>query len=73
MKSLLRNWVVLGLVWGIFMFLFMGIAVPMAENDTIVFPGVLIKLVVWLISGLGYGYFMYRWGGLKKKEVVKQD
>lgn len=52
-------WILRGLLWGIFMFLVMAIASPIAEGLQLECRMVLIKLILWLVMGLAYGYTVH--------------
>lgn len=51
-----KYWVIEGLVWGVFMFLMMGILFPLAQKESFTTKRVLLSLLYWLIGGLVYGY-----------------
>lgn len=51
-----KYWVIEGLVWGVFMFLMMGILFPLAQKEPFTTKRVLLSLLYWLIGGLVYGY-----------------
>ena len=52
-------WMLRGLLWGIFMFLVIAIATPLAEGLPLEFEKVIIKLILWLVMGLAYGYTVH--------------
>ncbi len=58
-EVLKNNWVLKGLFWGSFMFLTLAIVMPLLEGVHLVPRVVIIKLVVWLLMGLAYGYTMH--------------
>jgi hypothetical protein len=49
-------WMLRGLLWGGFMFLVMEIATPFADGIQLETSKVLMKLVLWIVMGLAYGY-----------------
>ena len=51
-----HNWILEGLVFGVIMFLFAMILDYFAEGFT--FKGIWIKILIWLIGGLAYGFIM---------------
>lgn len=53
-----KIWVIEGLVWGVFMFLMMGILFPLAQKEPLTTKRVLLSLLYWLIGGLIYGYIL---------------
>jgi hypothetical protein len=71
-KGWLTNWVKRGLVWGFFMFIVMAIGFPLLEKSPITWCGIAVKLVVWMVVGLGYGYVTHQWIGTKKN-ISKQE
>lgn len=59
-------WIIQGLFWGFFMFVFMGILTPLAFNEEITFRKIATSFILWLVFGLIYGYVTKmvnkRWG-----------
>ena len=53
-----KLWIIEGLVWGVFMFLMMGILFPLAQKEPFTTKRVLLSLLYWLIGGLVYGYIL---------------
>jgi hypothetical protein len=53
------SWMLQGLLWGIFMFLVMAIAMPLIEGLPLQSGKVLMKLILWLGMGLLYGYTLH--------------
>lgn len=49
-------WMPKGLLWGCFMFLVMEIAMPLASGIQLHTGVILLKLILWLVTGLAYGY-----------------
>jgi hypothetical protein len=68
-----RRWIFHGLVWGLIMFMFMGIFMPMAEKEAITWPGALLSLVTWLASGLVYGLIMKAYFGWQAKRKAARE
>ena len=52
-------WMLRGLLWGGFMFLVMEIATPFADGIPLETGKVLMKLVLWIVVGLAYGYTVH--------------
>lgn len=52
------GWVKQGLSWGLVMFVFMTLWIPLIDGDSITLKIVLINLVAWTIGGLLFGYSM---------------
>ena len=70
MKEKQYSWIKLGLFWGFFMFVIMGIVVPWHEGG-LTSTELWKHVFIWLIGGLVYGYLMEATGVLtsNKKEV----
>lgn len=49
-------WILKGLIFGFFMFLIMAIATPIAEGAQLQTEKLIVKLILWLLMGLAYGY-----------------
>lgn len=52
-------WILRGLLWGGFMFLVMEIATPFADGIQLQTSKVLMKLILYLVVGLAYGYTVH--------------
>lgn len=68
-----RGWIVHGLIWGAFMFVFMGILFPLAEKKALTFPRVLTGLGIWLATGLVYGLVMRAFNRRQSRRQAKGD
>lgn len=53
-----KSWVQTGLSWGAFMFLVMTFGLPYFSGQNITLKNVIIGLVLWTLTGLGFGYTM---------------
>lgn len=53
-----KSWIWAGLSWGLFMFVLMSIVYPYYDNQTINWKTLLVGIIIWTISGLGYSYTM---------------
>ncbi len=51
------RWIIDGLIWGLIMFLVVGVFYPWAKGDGFVAKNMFFHLLWWLGSGLIYGYF----------------
>ncbi|RKD87934.1 hypothetical protein [Mangrovibacterium diazotrophicum] len=63
MNTLLKQnkdwpWIKFGLGWGIFMFLFTTLVLPLIEHETITLRRILIAIPIWLLGGLNLGYLL---------------
>ncbi len=64
-----RGWVVAGLKWGMFMFVFMGLLFPYFIERSFSIERLLISFVLWLAGGLAFGYMMKVWTGQPSEQV----
>lgn len=53
-----KTWVIMGLIWGAFMFLMLSVIFPYFTKEEINQKSLLIGIVTWTIGGLLYGYTM---------------
>ena len=60
------NWAAEGLGWGVFMFLFMDIVLPLFEGEAYEPRKLIIGAIIWTLAGLSFGYVM-------KKLMFKQS
>ena len=65
--NLTTNWIVRGLIWGSFMFLTLAIVIPLVEGAQLVVSAIILKLAVWLVMGLAYGYTVHL---IKRKKRI---
>tara|TARA_B110000091_G_C13714772_1_gene432103 strand:+ start:877 stop:1053 length:177 start_codon:yes stop_codon:yes gene_type:complete len=52
----MKNWLKVGLFWGVFMFILMAFIFPYFSNENITMRLVLMKFVFWTFGGLIYGF-----------------
>ena len=52
-------WMLRGLLWGGFMFLVLEIAKPLTDGIQLQTGKVLMRLMLWLVAGLAYGYTVH--------------
>ena len=64
------TWLIFGLSWGVFMFVFMGIVVRLLNKKELDFQWILISITVSLITGLVLGY-VYQWRADKQRKNDK--
>lgn len=67
-KNTTKNWLKLGLLLGLFMFVTMQIIFPLIKHEEITQKSILIEIPLWLICGLGWGLTMKWWMNKKSKE-----
>lgn len=53
-----KRWIVQGVLWGFSMFILTNLAVPYFGGEEITLAGILVRLIVFSVVGLGYGYVM---------------
>ncbi len=58
-KNKIPTWILRGLLWGFFMFLVMEIATPFADGIPLQFGKIVMKLILWGVVGLAYGYTVH--------------
>lgn len=65
-KRILKNsnyrWLIEGFIWGIIMFLFMGLFFPfVVEKESLHWRSVGFSFLQWMTAGLLYGYTLVKW------------
>lgn len=68
-----RRWIFHGLVWGILMFIMMGIFFPLAEKEAITLKSAGFDLALWLVAGLVYGLTMKGYFGWQAKRKAARE
>lgn len=68
-----RGWILHGLIWGAFMFVFMGILFPLAEKKQLTWPRALTSLAIWLAMGLVYGLVMRTFNRRRSRRQARGD
>jgi hypothetical protein len=63
----MRDWVKVGLGWGIWMFLAMVFVWPLIEGEEITLKTVIIKFIYWIIVGLVFGHLSVKYKIVKTK------
>lgn len=53
-----QGWKIIGLRWGMWMFLIMTILYPLIIGDKIDLIRILVNIPIWFFGGLGFGYMM---------------
>ena len=69
----LKHYIIFGVVWGVFMFLFMEIFLKLGKEDAMTTKSLMIGLVWWIgIAGVLYGVICYYvvtyWNKRKEKK-----
>ena len=52
------GWVIQGLFWGLLMYVFKTLMLPLINGEAMTLRKALIGIPVWTIGGLGFGYIM---------------
>lgn len=66
-----QNWLVSGIKWGIFMYIFMVIVFPFLIGDEITWKTLTLGIVVWLIGGVLFGYMMQFFMNKKPSKITR--
>ena len=64
-----KIWLYSGLIWGLFMYFFNVIIVPILMDKEYGMAEYLVNLPIWIISGIGFGYFLKVYPDKKKKKI----
>ncbi|WP_439127999.1 hypothetical protein [Polaribacter sp.] len=64
----MKNWIKIGLGWGIWMFLAMAFIWPLIDGEDITLKLVIIKFIFWMICGLVFGYLIAKFR--KYKHII---
>jgi len=62
-----KKWLIMGLVWGLFMYVIMIFIFPLIMQEEITQKSMLIGISIWLIGGLSFGFTMKIWMNSKGK------
>lgn len=68
-----KGWISLGLGWGAFMLVGMGIIYPLLDTGEIDWRQVLIGIPLWTITGLAFGYTMKLFGQHRGKPQTARN
>jgi hypothetical protein len=66
------SWIKMGLKWGAFMFLIMSIIMPLIDGKKLKLSEIGFGIVIWTLGGLGFGYWMKKWNGHKRKKMMSK-
>jgi len=64
-----KNWLLVGLIWGVLMYIIMSLVFPLLMDDEITTTLLLIGIPIWLIAGIVFGLMMKYWMSRKGKPV----
>lgn len=68
-KNTTKNWLKMGLFWGLFMYVAMTFIFPFIGQEEITRMSMLIGIPIWLTAGLSFGYFMKIWMNKKGNKL----
>lgn len=68
-----KKWLMMGLIWGLFMYVIMTFIFPLIIQEEITQKSMLIGIPIWLIGGLGFGFTMKIWMNRKGKQAHKKS
>jgi hypothetical protein len=63
----MKDWVKVGVGWGIWMSLVMAFVWPLIDGEEIILKKVIITGVYWIIAGLVFGYLSAKYKTAKAK------
>ncbi len=63
-----KNWLSSALAWGGFMFLLMGIIIPVFQGEVLDTKNLAVSLLLWALAGLAFGYTMKLFLGRRNQE-----
>ena len=64
-----KGWLLIGLGWGLFMFVLMTFLFPLMKSEIIELRDVITALPIWTIAGVLFGYTMKRMMGTEKPDL----
>lgn len=67
----LKTWILPGLSWGVYMYLFMTVVIPSIQGEPIVWD-LAVSLPIWLIGGLIMQYFQFKRLNKKGRREIGQ-
>lgn len=57
-KNTNKNWLKIGLFWGLIMYIFVTLLLPLIGQVQITHKSILIGIPIWIIGGLSFGFIM---------------
>ena len=63
-----KYWILHGLVWAVFMFVIIELALPFFNEEPITWRNISIALPIWIIGGLAFGATMK---ALQNRRIMK--
>ncbi|OYQ35458.1 hypothetical protein CHU92_10805 [Flavobacterium cyanobacteriorum] len=64
-----KGWIAYGLMFGVSMFLIIDIVTPLLTDEAITCFHLAIGVPVWIVAGLGWGYFMKLFSGKRGEKL----
>lgn len=56
-----KRWMISGIVWGVMLYIFSVIVLPIILKETITWRSILISIPIWIVGGLLFGFSMNRY------------
>ena len=63
-----KIWLYSGLIWGFFMYIFNVLILPILKDKENGMTEYLVNIPIWIIVGIGFGYFLKIYPDKKKKK-----
>ena len=67
------NWIKIGLFWGVFMYIFTVVLLPLILREEITTRKMLINIPIWVIAGLIFGFWINRLALKRNKEADESE
>lgn len=67
-----NRWWIFGFFYGAFMFLIVGVLLPLSEDQELTIKGLLFRLIYWLLGGLFISWLMSYIDG-RRKAIKKES
>ena len=68
-----NNWIKIGLFWGVFMYIFTVVLLPLILREEITTRKMLINIPIWVITGLIFGFWINRLALKRNKEADESE
>ncbi|MGC3976810.1 MAG: hypothetical protein QM751_00340 [Paludibacteraceae bacterium] len=67
-----KSWILSGLIWGMFMFIFTAIILPIMNKEVLLLKRIIIGFFLWLVFGLIFGKINERITNKRNQTPKKQ-
>ena len=68
-----KKWIYSGVGWGVFMFFISEIIFPFFMKEPITSRSIYVGIPLWILGGLGYGYWMKKYMERRNKNQEEMD